>query len=72
MTGERLTDKLSVWYPDLFEAASMHASYYDGYPETQDSILFERDLHEKIGNLVAQVQFVTLQEVQDSCEEVAA
>lgn len=72
MTGERLTDKLSAWYPDLFEYASVHASCYAGHPEAQDSILFERDLHGKIGNLVAQVQFVTLPEVEDTCERVAA
>lgn len=72
MIGERLTDKLSAWYPDLFEAASVHAGCYVGHPDVQESILLERNLHEKIGNLVVQVQFITLPEVEDACVGVAA
>ncbi|MBP7858074.1 MAG: hypothetical protein WAW63_05120 [Candidatus Saccharimonadales bacterium] len=72
MTGESLTDKLSGWYPDLFEPASVHADCYVGYPDVQKSILLERDLHEKIGNLVARIQFVTLSELEETYEGLAA
>ncbi len=75
--GENLTSKLLGWYPDLFEPATMHAEDYVGYPDVQSSILFERDLCERIGNFPVQYMFVVIETPNDGgvashIEELAA
>jgi hypothetical protein len=75
--GENLTSKLLGWYPDLFEPATMHAEDYVGYPDVQSSILFERDLRERIGNLPMLLTFVVVETPDDEgvashIEELAA